>query len=167
MKKFLLAILLVASLPSFAAESPPSEASIRELLNVTDAKAMLDQMYGQMDGVMGQALKEGLGDITLNAEQEKLLAEFRGKMVDLMRDEMGWEKLEPIYIDLYSRTFSQSEIDGMLAFYRSESGKAVLAKLPLLMQNLVQFTVERTKALMPRLRILVEEYMPKVKKAAS
>jgi uncharacterized protein len=166
-KKFLLAILLVASLPSFADESPPSEASIRELMGVTDMNALLDQVWSQMDGMMEQAMREGLGDTKLNAEQDKILAEFRQEMVKLLKDEMGWDKLEPTYLELYSKTFSQSEVDGMIAFYKSDTGKAVLAKLPLLMQNITQVTVKLTQGLMPRLRTLVEDYVPKIKKAAT
>jgi uncharacterized protein len=166
MKNLLLAILLVASLPSFAAESPPTEASIRELLRLTDSKALLDQMYGQMDGLMEQAMQEGLGNTKLNAEQERLLAEFRGKMVRLMREELSWEKLEVIYLDLYSKTFSQAEIDGMIEFYKSESGKAVLAKLPVLMQHLMKSMMDLMQSLRPGLRTLVDEYVPKIKKAS-
>jgi uncharacterized protein len=165
-KKFLLAILLVASLPSFAAETPPTEASIRELMRLTDSKALLDQMYGQMDGLMEQAMQEGLGNTKFNAEQEKLLAEFRGRMVRLMREELSWEKLETIYLDLYSKTFSQAEIDGMIEFYKSEPGKAVLAKLPVLMQHLMKSMMDLMQSLRPGLRTLVDEYVQKIKNAS-
>jgi uncharacterized protein len=164
-KKIWLAILLVASLPSFAADAPPSVASIRELLAVTDAKKLLDGMYGQMDGILEQAMKQAIDGKSVNAEQEKIMSEFRARVVELARAEMGWDKLEPTYVDLYAKTFSQAEIDGMLAFYKSDAGKAVLAKLPLMMQNLMQMMMERMKGFMPRLQQLQEEYIPKIKAA--
>lgn len=160
-----MAILLMASLPSFAVDAPPSEASIRELMNLTDSKKLLDQMYGQMDGMLEQSMKQALDGKPVNAEQEKLMAEFRARLIQVMREELNWEKLEPTYIELYSKTFSQAEIDGMTSFYKSDAGKAVLAKLPLLMQNLMQHMMTVMQDVMPRLRTLVDEFVPRLKKA--
>lgn len=167
MNKFLLAIVLMATLPSYAHETPASEASIRELLNLTDSKKLLDQTYAQIDDIMAQGMKQGLGDAKLNPEQEQLMADLRADTVELIRQEMGWEKLEPMYIELYAKSFSQSEVDGMLAFYKTDAGQAVLAKLPVLMQNVMQQTMGLMTGLMPRLRTLVNDYLPRIKKAGS
>jgi hypothetical protein len=165
MKKIWLAIVLVASWPAFAAETTPSEASVRELITITDAKKLLEGIYAQMDGMMEQAMKQALNGKSVTPEQEKVMAEYRGKVVDVMREEMAWTDLEPIYIDLYSKSFSQAEIDGMLKFYKSEAGKAVIAKLPLLTNNLMQTMMGRMQTIMPRIGKLAEEYVPKIRDA--
>jgi hypothetical protein len=164
MKQLLLAIALMASLPAFA-QTPASEASIRELLKVTEARKLLDGAYAQMDGLMDQAMKQAMGDTKPTPEQEKVMAEFRHKAVDLIQDEMGWQKLEPLYVDLYAKTFSQSEIDGILTFYKTEAGKAMIAKMPTLMNNLMQMMMKQMQSFMPRLQQLQQEYAPKIKAA--
>lgn len=74
-----------------------------------------------------------------------------------VRELMRWEVLEPILIDIYRQSFTQSEIDGMLAFYRSEVGQAVIAKMPVVMQNSIQAMQARVAALMPKLQQLQRE----------
>lgn len=164
MKKLLLAALLIATVPAFA-ETPPSAASIRELVTLTDVRKMMDTAYGQMDGMMAQAMKQALGDATATPAQEALIEEFKQKSVELVRTQLGWEKMEPAYLDLYAKTFSQSEVDGMLAFYKSEAGRAVLAKTPKLMTNMTQMMMVQMQSFMPALQKLVAEYQQKVRDA--
>jgi len=164
MKKLLLAALLIATVPAFA-ETPTSAASIRELVTLTDVRKMMDTAYGQMDGMMAQAMKQALGDATATPAQEALIEEFKQKSVELVRTQLGWEKMEPAYLDLYAKTFSQSEVDGMLAFYKSEAGRAVLAKTPKLMTNMTQMMMVQMQSFMPALQKLVAEYQQKVRDA--
>jgi uncharacterized protein len=165
MKKLLLAIALVVSCPAFAADTAANEASIRELLDVTDSKKLIEGVYTQMDGVMEQAMKKALDGKPVTPEQEKVMAEYRAKVVAITREELAWSQLEPVYIDLYSKTFSQAELDGMLKFYRSEPGKAVIAKMPLMMSNLMQTMTTHMQSIMPRIMNLAEEYVPKIQAA--
>jgi len=48
---------------------------------------------------------------------------------------LDWTKLEPMYIRIYQKTFSQEEVDGMIAFYKTPGGQAVVSKMPTAMQN--------------------------------
>jgi hypothetical protein len=165
MKKLILAVALVASWPAFADGPAASEASIQELLAVTDAKKLIDGMYAQMDGVMEQAMKQALAGKPVTPEQEKVMAEYRSKVLGITREELAWSQLEPSYVDLYSKTFSQSEIDGMLQFYKSAAGKAVIAKMPVMMSNLMQMMTARMQSIMPRIMKVAEEYVPKIQAA--
>ena len=165
MKQLILAIALMATFPAFAAEKPASEASIRELLALTDAKNLLNGVYQQMDGMLEQSLKQSMGDKPLNDEQQKLAAEMRAKIVELMQADMGWEKLEPIYIKLYTDTFTQTDIDGMLKFYKTPAGGALLKKMPLLMQNVMQMMTTQMQEVVPKLRPLVEDYTHRILEA--
>ena len=74
MKRMLLAMALMASVSAFAQSAPPSEASIRELLEVTNAKSMLDGAWGQLDGLMEKAMKDAIGDKPVTEKQEEIMA---------------------------------------------------------------------------------------------
>ena len=42
----------------------------------------------------------------------------------------SWRSLEPEFVEIYTATFTQDEIDAQIAFYGSPAGQAVLAKSP-------------------------------------
>ena len=162
MKKLLIAILILTAVPSFASDKPASEASIRELMTLTDAKSLLDKMYQQLDGMMDQAMKQALGNHAVNEEQQKLMAEMRAKMVELFRTQLGWDQLEPSYLALYQETFTQDEVNGMLKFYKTKAGKAVINKLPQLTQGVMQVVMQKMQGISPQLRAMQEEYVQKL-----
>ena len=47
----------------------------------------------------------------------------------------AWDKLEPMYFKVYRDTFTQEEVDGMLKFYKTAAGKAMITKMPMVMQR--------------------------------
>jgi hypothetical protein len=173
MKKILMAALLVAALPTFVlaqapapADAPASDATIRELIEVTHARDLMNSSMGQLDGLLEKAMKDALQGKNVNAEQEKIIAEFRARMVELLRAEMSWEKMQTTYFRMYRETFTQAELDGMLAFYKTDAGKALIAKMPRMMQSLMQEMMGLMQAIMPKVRGITEEYVEKVKAAA-
>ena len=163
MKMFLAVAALLFAVPAFSQHQPASEASIRELLALTNSKAILEQAYGQIDGMMEKAMNDAMSGKPRSAEQEKLLAEFRSKIVTAMTEQMSLEFLEPAYIKLYGTTFSQGEIDGMNAFYKSQAGKAVIAKMPQLMTAVMQLVMDRMTAVMPKVQAIKDEYVARLK----
>ena len=165
MKKILLAMALMASVHAFAQSPPPSEASVRELLEVTNGKSVLEGAWNQLDGLMEKAMKDAIGNKPVTAKQEKIMAAMRAETVELIRSEMSWDKMEPMYIRQYSQTFSQAEIDGMLAFYKSDAGKAVTAKMPQLVQILMQDVMSLLQGTLPKIRAISDKYIKQIKDA--
>ena len=43
--------------------------------------------------------------------------------------------MEPMYLRIYRKSLSQSDVDGMIAFYKTPAGQAVINKMPLILQN--------------------------------
>ena len=149
------AVLLVAlfGLSAYAAETKPTEKSIRELLLVTDAQKLSESSMSQIDDFMKTAMQQGLKGRSLTEEQQKQLDRSMAKIVQLYKDEMSWTKLEPMVIRTYQDSFNQQEIDGMLAFYRSPAGQAVIRKMPVVMRNMMG---EMQKLMGPMMQKMME-----------
>ena len=68
------------------------------------------------------------------------------------------------------RTFTRRQrlpiIQGMLAFYRTPAGQAVIEKMPLVMQNTMQAVQERMGAMMPAMQKMIAEEMEHTPPAA-
>ena len=126
---------------------------------------MLEGAWNQLDGLMEKAMKDAIGNKPVTAKQEKIMAAMRAETVELIRSEMSWDKMEPMYIRQYSQTFSQAEIDGMLAFYKSDAGKAVTAKMPQLVQILMQDVLSLLQGTMPKIRAISDKYIEQIKDA--
>lgn len=151
------------ALSATPADKPASEASIRELIEITQVKKLLDNMSGQIDSAMQASMKQALAGQSLSPEQQKVMDEMRGKMVKLVSDSLKWDQLETVFIDIYTKTFTQREVEGMLSFYKTDAGKALIVKMPLVMQNSMQTMQSQMATLMPKIQQLQQETMEKMK----
>jgi len=161
--RYFILLAYVAMCPAIAAEAPASETSVRELLTITQSQKLVDGTMGQVDAMMQRSMKQALAGQTLTADQQRIMDNMRTKMIALFREDMKWETLEPMFIDVYKQSFTQKEVDGMLDFYKSEPGQAVIAKMPLVMQNTMQAMQGRMAVLLPKLQQLQQDAIAELK----
>lgn len=159
--RHLILLAYVVMSPAIAAELPASEASVRELLAITQSRKLVDSTMGQVDTMMQRSMKQALaGQPTLTTDQQKIMDSMRTQMIALIRTDMKWETLEPMFVDIYMQSFTQKEVNGMLDFYKSEPGQAVIAKMPIVMQNTMQARMATT---LPKLQKLQQDAMAELR----
>lgn len=160
MRVFALAALLV----SFTVQAAPaSQESVEALLSVTKTEALMDSLYSGMDQMMRQIINQTVQGKSLSAEQRHALDALPTKFVAVMREEMSWQKMKPLYVQLYCETFEQEEVDGMLAFYASPAGKALIKKMPVVMQKSLALSQSLLLSVAPKMRAAMEEAMQEAK----
>ena len=133
-RKFMLFVLLLSASWSACAAQASAE-SIDTLLRVTKVERLLESLYANMEAVMRQALAQSVEGKTLTPEQKRFLDNAPRRYVAVMRDELSWESLKPMYVEIYRENFTQEEIDGLIAFYKSPTGQAFVDKMPAVMQQ--------------------------------
>jgi uncharacterized protein len=166
--------LIIASVLAFsvahAADVPASEASVREMLAVTEARKLIDGMFPQIEAMMKNSMQQALNGQTLSAEQQKsalaLADKMSTKMMALMRDEMSWDKLEPLYLSVYQKTFTQEEVDGMLAFYKTPAGTAMIKKMPVVLAQTMSAMQQKMGPMMQKIQQAVQETVAEIETSA-
>jgi uncharacterized protein len=128
---------LLAAAPAIASDRPPSDASIDQLLTLTNARQLLDQMKAQVDSMIAAGMQAAQQGQTLTPERQAVLDRMKTKMTTVITETLSWESLEPIYIRTYRASLTQDELDGMIAFYASAPGQAYIHKIPVIMQNVM------------------------------
>ena len=159
----LLAVLLWQ--PALALDARPSEDSVNRLFEVMHTSQLLDNYLAQVDGTVGRSVRDSLQGAQLSAEEQQILADMRAELQSLIKQEVSWDSIRPLMIEVYRNTFTQHEVDAMLKFYESPVGQAVTAKLPAAMNQGMQAMQERVSALTPRLLQLQRETVAALKRA--
>jgi hypothetical protein len=165
MKKLLLISVLLLAAPLHAQTQPPSDSSIRELLTLSKSERLIDGMWQQMDQMMKSSVAAAAPQ-GFNDAQRKIMDDMTTQMGEIVRDVMSWKDLEPRFIDLYKQTLSQSDVDGMVTFYKSEAGQALIEKMPLIMQRSMTMVTDKVQSMTPRLQALQQETARKLREAA-
>ena len=153
MKRFsVLTIVVLASGLLASAQEPSKEAKIARLLALMKAEALTDQVFEQM-----KAETASISAPNASEKERAHAREIQAKIMDLVKDRMSWEKMRPVYVKMYSETFTDEEIDGMLAFYQSPAGRAMLEKMPQLVAKIMALAQSQMAGLMPEIERLVKE----------
>lgn len=139
------------------ASQPPSAASIQQLLQAAQAHKMLDAMQANIDGMMRKASEQALDGQPADAGEQKIIDAQTAKLSALMKSQLSWSSLEPMYVDIYSKNFTQKEVDDMIAFYKTPSGQAMMAKMPAVMGQVMQIMQGKMATLTPQLRQISED----------
>lgn len=147
MTRFIVCILaLFISFQSLAAESAPTDESIKNLLDAMNAKQMLEKIRSQNASSVKASILAQLGGKQLNPQQEKVLNATSEKISNIMAEVMTWENFQSIYTSLYKKNFTQEEVNALTAFYKTPTGKSAMNKMPAVTQQII---LESQKLLVP------------------
>jgi hypothetical protein len=146
-----------------APEFKASEESIHHLLDVMQARKIVETMSQQVDSLFAGMVNKLLEDKDLTPEQQKEIQARREQARDLAKRMLSWDSMERGYMKVYAETFTQSEIDAMTAFYSSPAGHAVMVKLPLVAKNSMAAMQEQMKSLVPQLQQMAKETAEQIK----
>lgn len=147
--------LAVGLAPMFAASAAqPTEASVKELLRLSHASHSVEMMKAQFTGMERGALQQALKGHEITPDVQKILEESSGKSSAIVNTALDWAKVEPVFVKVYQSTLTQKEVDGIVAFYKTPAGQAMVNKMPALMQQAGMGLRPELSAMMAKLRQL-------------
>ncbi|GGF53504.1 DUF2059 domain-containing protein [Alteromonas lipolytica] len=154
MRKILLILFTSLCISSNALAETGQRATVEALLLASGADQMVNTMYDQMDVAMISMSRQL--DIK-DAEREGFEKHMKN-VNQLLRDEMSWEKLRDPMIDLYMAHYTEQELQDMLAFYQSETGQAMVRKMPEVIAASMQITQGMMGDIMPKIQAMTKQY---------
>ena len=150
MKKLI--AVLALSIATFAASAAePTDPSIEKLLTLTKAESLMDSLYANMEQSMRQGMLQATAGKPLTDEQRRVMESVAKKFAQVVREELSWANLKPMYIMIYKESFDQEDVDGLIAFYSSKAGEAYVNKMPGAMQKSMAFVQGRMKPLLGKM----------------
>jgi len=136
MKK-LLALIFTFSVFTAAQAAPPTQESVEKVLSDMQVGKTLDAIRPKVYTMMKASIDQATQGKVLSPAVQKIVDNFRDKAVAIVESELTADKLMPIYVSIYTKSFTQEEIDGLIAFYESPAGKAYITKMPLVAQSVM------------------------------
>lgn len=130
---FALAVLLAAA--PLAAAQQPSEAQVDRLLEVMRAKETLDATLPQVQAMQQQMVAQMTAGQELDEEDRARINRMLESTNSSLATVLTWERMGPLYRDIYAQTFTAEDVEAMIGFYESPAGQKTLDKMPQLMQN--------------------------------
>jgi uncharacterized protein len=146
----LVAVTLTLSISLQAA--PPSDESINQLLELSKAGKLMDSVWGQMDGMMKASLQQLTKGKSLSTDEQAIMDRQQTKMMAIIKDDLSWDKMKEMFVQTYRETFSQEDIDGLIAFYKSPTGQAFVDKQPELMKRTMALMQQRLMPMMQEIQ---------------
>jgi hypothetical protein len=156
--RFQRTLVLASAWLSFSVlAAQPSVESIEALLQITRAESMVDGMNGNIEQLMRSAMAETVQREKLSPSQQRVLEQFPAKFAQVVREESNWAAMKPELVEIYRSVYTQEEVDGQLAFYRSPAGQATISKMPQVLQMSMDMGERQMRRLMPKLQAALKE----------
>lgn len=142
-----------------------SEQSVDEMIKLMQLENLLKTALKQMNEGMEKGMEASLGKATSGREltpaQKTEVEEFRKKFKATLAEEISLAKIMSIYAQTYRDTFTQEEVNGVIAFYKSPAGKAVTEKNPDVMRKAAGLTEARITVMTQKLDTMQFEFFKK------
>ena len=104
-----------------AQEKQPSESAVlaEELLTLLNVQKNLDAVFQQMSKMQDQSAISAGATPEAKEKQQKM----REAMNAEIKAMVNWDTIKPMFISIYSDTFTPEELQGMITFYKTPIGK--------------------------------------------
>ena len=129
----------------------PSDASVDRLLEVMRAQQNFEGMLRNLEPMMHQGMAAAMQGRTPTPEQQRAMDNTAASFAKVMREEFSWEAMRALQAQIYRETFTQEEIDGLIAFYESPIGQAFVDKMPIAMQKSMSLMQARIGPMIARM----------------
>jgi hypothetical protein len=161
MKRWIAVLVVVLAVAPFAARADEASktAKVKELFAVMHMEHSLDRMRSAMEQQVQATAKNAPGTENMTPEKKKMQQEFVENSMKVVDANFGWAVVEPAYVKLYSDAYTEAELDGILTFYKSPAGQAMLTKTPQVSAGVMQIVHGGMDGFQPKMRGLQELYI--------
>ena len=125
----------------------------------------MEAVFANLDQTMHQSMVAATQGQTLSAEQQRVFDTTSSKFSQIIREEMSWAKMQPLYVQIYRESFTEEEIAGLLAFYTSPAGVAYIEKIPVVLQKSMVIMQARMAPMREKMKIAVQQAVEEAKAA--
>lgn len=139
----------VAVLTPAPAQSRSKQQKIERILELTNPDTVVTEVVTQVDGMMRQIQPNP------TAQQRARRSEALDRIGKLAKQRML--KMRPELVKAYSETFTDEEIDGMLAFYETPAGRATVTKIPAVNNRMSGLIQAEINSLGPEINKIAED----------
>ncbi|CAD5109317.1 DUF2059 domain-containing protein [Zestomonas carbonaria] len=147
------AVLLVGMSGQVLADAASHAANAERFLKLAHADKLTVPVYAQVQQMFAQRFAQAQAP-----ESKKALLEgYQAKANAALDKAVGWDKVKPDMIKLYTGAFTEQELKDLLAFYESPLGKKVLAKMPELTAQSAQLTQAKLETAVPEVNKLLSD----------
>lgn len=147
------AMLLTLLSSQVMADAASHAAAAKQLLKLVNADQIAGPWFGQVNQMFAQRFAE-----TQAPESKKAVLEsYQAKADATLNKVVGWDKLEPEMVKLYTKGFSETELNELIAFYKSPLGQKVLKQMPALFSESMKMTQSKLEPVVPQINQLLEQ----------
>jgi len=144
----------VAVLAHFSVAQPATtRQKVERILELTNPDSVVLELVSQVDGMMKQIQP------TPTPQQKARRQEALDKIAKLAKERVA--KTRPELIKAYTETFTEQELDGMLAFYETPAGRATVTKIPAINTRMAGLIQTEINALGPEINKIAEDALKK------
>lgn len=163
MKKMLwMAVALAAAGLVARAEESSHWKRAEQLLSMMDVQKNIEQSFDMVKKMQ----VEQLAKLPSASPEEAAKAQaFFNQLMEMISQEMTWEKVKDDYIRIYAETFTEEELDEIIKFYQTPVGQKLIAKMPELSRRSIEVGQKQMTTLLPKIQALSQEM--KAKEAAA
>ena len=136
-----------------SADSAGHAAQAERFLQLVNADRLAVPVYAQVQQMFAQRFEQ----TQASDDKRALLERYQSKADAALDQAIGWDKVKPDLITLYTESFTEQELSKLNEFYESELGKKMLTKLPELNARSAQVTQSKLESAVPQVNKLLAE----------
>ena len=156
-------VLALAPLATLAAT--PTDASILALFKAMKAESMIEGVHASLEPVFRQGLAQASAGRKLSDEQRRVLDLAPQRISAVMRRELSWDSMLDTQMAIYRDSFDQSEVVGLIEFYKSPVGQSFVLKMPAVTQRAMLAAQTQMQRIAPKLQEVTQQILEDAKLA--
>lgn len=106
----------------------PSIETTSEFLDLIEVDDLVDRFVNAEKSMFQDKIAHSRENSRLTAAQADLCDELIGKAMTVIDETFSPERMRGIFVATIQRSFTQRDIDALIVFYRTQSGKAIVAE---------------------------------------
>jgi uncharacterized protein len=159
----IMAVIFLSIAPIARADEASKHAKVKELFQLTYMESRVQQAKAAAMAQARAFATQYLTSFDLPEDQKKDATVYYEKLYALVATKYDWNKLEPAYEQIYVDLYTEQEIDGILAFYKSPVGHAFLSKTPEATGKMLEISEQQMRLLTPQIQKLTEDYVTQLR----
>lgn len=147
------AVALACASGQVLAATASHNAAAEKFLTLANADKLGTPVYMQVQQMFAQRFAQTKAP----ASKQPVLESYQAKANAALDNSIGWNKLKPKMVDLYTQTFTEQELKDLVKFYESPLGRKVLREMPKVTQQSAQLTQQTLEPAVPVVNKLLED----------